>query len=463
MASTAHLQFVTGRLAAPALQRVVARLAAEHGFQYTIEVLPITVAALMTPEWIARRWQVAPEATQIILPGYCTGDLDCLRATTDTPIRIGPRDLHALPEFLGNQGADRTDYGAYSIEIFAEINHAPDLAPEQLVAQARQLAADGADVIDLGCRPGTTWQGVGDAVRRLRDCGLRVSIDSFDPQEIAAATRAGAELVLSVNHTNRDAAADWGCPVVAIPDDPEQLDSLDETVQRLQQTGVPYCLDPILSPIGFGFARSLLRYATVRQRYPHAEMFMGIGNLTELTDVDSAGVNVMLLACCAEWGIRRVLTTQVINWARSSVRECDLARRLVHYATAYQVLPKHLEPRLVMLRDPRVYELTDTELAELADSIRDANYRVFAAGDQLHLMAAGRYLRGSDPFALFEQLVQSQPKNIDALHAFYLGYELCKAKTALTLGKQYRQDEALTWGFLTVPEPHRGSGRSGKH
>jgi len=27
-----------------------------------------------------------------------------------------------------------------------------------------------------------------------------------------------------------------------------------------------------------------------------------------------------------------------------------------------------------------------------------------------------------------------------------------KAKTALTLGKNYRQDQALQWGFLTEPE-----------
>ena len=40
----------------------------------------------------------------------------------------------------------------------------------------------------------------------------------------------------------------------------------------------------------------------------------------------------------------------------------------------------------------------------------------------------------------------------DASHAFYLGYELMKAKTALTLSKTYRQDQALDWGFLTEPE-----------
>ncbi len=42
--------------------------------------------------------------------------------------------------------------------------------------------------------------------------------------------------------------------------------------------------------------------------------------------------------------------------------------------------------------------------------------------------------------------------NLDAAHAFYLGYEMAKAVTALTLGKNYVQDQALRWGFLGVPE-----------
>ena len=34
---------------------------------------------------------------------------------------------------------------------------------------------------------------------------------------------------------------------------------------------------------------------------------------------------------------------------------------------------------------------------------------------------------------------------------------MAKAVTALTLGKNYTQDQALRWGFLTVPEvSHRG-------
>jgi hypothetical protein len=34
--------------------------------------------------------------------------------------------------------------------------------------------------------------------------------------------------------------------------------------------------------------------------------------------------------------------------------------------------------------------------------------------------------------------------------------------TALTLGKNYVQDQALRWGFLTAPEKsHRGKGDAG--
>src|SRR5262249_38468133 len=153
-------------------------------------------------------------------------------------------------------------------------------------------------------------------------------------------------LVLSVNSSNRRWAADWNCEVVVLPDVPETLAGLEETVDQLASAGVRLRIDPVLEPIGFGFARSLGRYLHVRERYPDAEMMMGIGNLTELTEADSAAINVLLLGFCQEVGIRSVLTTQVINWARTAVRECDLARRLVHYAVANRSLPKHIDPRL---------------------------------------------------------------------------------------------------------------------
>ncbi|HZY85170.1 MAG TPA: dihydropteroate synthase, partial [Gemmataceae bacterium] len=227
------------------------------------------------------------------------------------------------------------------------------------------------------------------------------------------------------------------------------------TVEALTGWGVRFRIDPVLEPIGFGFAPSLGRYLEVRRRYPGAEMLMGVGNLTELTDADSAGLNVLLLGFCQEVGVRSVLTTEVINWCRSCVRELDLARRLVWYACRERTLPKRLEPDLVLLRDPKLRAHGEAALDELAARVSDRNFRLFAEGGELHAINGRMHLRGADPFALFEQMRQRE--DIDPAHAFYLGYELAKAVTALTLGKNYTQDQVMRWGFLTRPEEsHRG-------
>ncbi|MCE9605405.1 MAG: DUF6513 domain-containing protein [Planctomycetia bacterium] len=447
-----HIQFVTGRLAEFSLRKMLEALAPQVGFDYTIDVLGITVAALMTPAWIAKRIAHVPEAHRVLIPGYCGGDISVIAAACGKPVERGPKDLRALPAFFGRKPSAMEDYGKYDIEILAEINHAPRLSRARILQMAHDLKASGADLIDVGCDPGEPWSEVGDVVHMLREEGFRVSIDSLNPAEIGPAVRAGAELVLSVNSSNAECAADWGCEVVIVPDDPHLLTGLEATIERVADAGVPLRIDAILEPIGFGFAQSLGRYLDVRRRYPDAEMMMGIGNLTELTDADSGPINVLLLGFCQELGIRSVLTMQVINWARTSVKECDLARRLVRYAVATKNLPKRVDESLVTLRDAKLFEYGSDQLDQLAAEIRDDNYRIFAEQGELHVLAAGAHRHGVDPFDLFEEMTAARRKPLEPSHAFYLGYEMAKAMTALTLGKEYRQDQALDWGFLTKPE-----------
>jgi dihydropteroate synthase-like protein len=455
-----RILFVTGKLAEPALRAVLSELAPHVGFESEVAVMPITVAALLTTEWVSRKLELPPHINRIVLPGYCRGELDSLNVPEAITVERGPKDLRELPEYFGTKRKAPVKMDQYDIEILAEINHAPQLSLTAILDLSRRYRHDGANLIDLGCDPGGTWADIGDVVQALRSEGMRVSVDSFNPAEVEAALVAGAELVLSVNSTNCHHARGWfekyGAEVVAIPDTPSDLASLDETITALQAWGVKFRVDPIIEPIGFGFAASLGRYLQVRARYPDIEIMMGIGNLTELTDVDSAGVNVLLAGFCQEQGIRSILTTEVINWCRTAVREFDLARRLVYRAIHDHVLPKHLQPDLVMFRDPRQYTMGETGLQDLANAITDRNYRLFAERGEIHVINGSMYLRGTDPFELFAEMQKRDPK-LDASHAFYLGYEMAKAITALTLGKNYTQDQALRWGFLTVPEvSHRG-------
>jgi dihydropteroate synthase len=446
--SQRRVVFVTGKLAEAALRRVLADL--PPSFETEVVVLGITVAALMTTPWIARHLEaVAPETDLVLIPGLCEGDPTVLREKLGVPVEKGPKDLRQIPQYFG-RAARALEYGGYTIEILAEINNAPKLSRETIRSTAEYFRASGADVIDLGCTPGLAFPALGDVVRELRSADLRVSIDSFDPDEIRTAVDAGAEMVLSVNGSNLEVARELAgaeTRVVVIPEFGQGIETLDRSIDALERWGVRYLLDPVIEPIGFGFMVSLERYAAVRRRYPQAQMLMGIGNITELTSADTTGMHALLIALCEELGIGAVLTTEVIPWARGAVREIDIARRLMHYAVAHRTLPKGIDDRLVTVKDPEVLEYSEAELRALHGTVTDPNFRIFTDRETITVFNRDVFVRGTDIQEIFSQLGVDE-----ATHAFYLGRELMKAKLAITLGKTYRQEGALAWGYLTPPD-----------
>ena len=446
-AAPRRVLFVTGRLAEPALRRVLDEMAPP--FAYDVTVLGITVAALMTTPWITRVLQVPEGVDLLLIPGLCEGDLQIIGDKFGVHVERGPKDLHEIPTYFGRAAAVR-HYGAWDIEIVAEINNVPRLPREVIRAEAAYLQSSGADVIDLGCTPGLSFPALADVVRELTASGMRVSVDTFDPEEIRTAVAAGAELVLSVNGSNIDVArelSDTGARVVVVPDLGSDIDTLDPSLEKLTRWGVPYLIDPILEPISCGLMASLGRYAEVRRRYPTAEMLMGIGNLTELTAADSTGVNAILIAICQELGVRAVLTTEVISWARGAVREVDVARRLMHYAVTQHTPPKGVDDGLVTVKDAEVRTFTKDELQALQADITDSNFRIFADREAVTVLNDKRLVRGTDIQDIFAQLDVDE-----ATHAFYLGKELARASLAVALGKTYRQEGALSWGYLTPPD-----------
>jgi len=443
-----RLLFVTGKLAAPALRDTLGR--AELPFGYDVAVMKITVAALMTTDWIARRLDVPDAITRIMIPGMCEGEADVLTECFGVPAEKGPADLKALPRWFGQADA-REDYGQRDIRVFAEINHVPRLDRDRILEIAGHYRDEGADVIDLGLSLGRNWLRDGPGViAELRAAGFVLSIDTLDPDEILMADAAGVQYVLSLNGSNRHLAERLSATPVLIPDTPEDLDSLDATIAHLEAVGKPYLVDPIIEPIGAGFAASLGRYLEVRRRHPDAEMFMGIGNLTELTEADTTGVTAMLIGFCQELGIRNVLTTEVIDWAHGAVREAVIAAELMHFAHARGTPPKHVDGRLLTVKDEELRPYSEDELREQHAQVTDPNYRIFADADWIYVFNADRFVKGTDFNEIFDQLGVDEPT-----HAFYLGKELMKATIARALHKNYRQESPLDWGYMTFAEPRR--------
>ncbi len=223
------------------------------------------------------------------------------------------------------------------------------------------------------------------------------------------------------------------------------LNSLCRAAEEAERRGIRPILDPVLDPIHFGFADSLARYRDLRARLPNAEILMGTGNLTELTDADSAGVTAMLLGICSELRIDHVLTVQVSPHTRRTIQEHDAARRIMHAAKAEGALPKGYGRALLQVHDRSPFPNTTAEITEIAAQVKDANFRIETAEDGIHIYNRAGHHIAREAFSLFDKLAVEQ----DGAHAFYLGAELAKAELALQLAKRYTQDEPLDWGCAT--------------
>ncbi len=433
--------FVTGKLAADALNVVLDKMDLE--VMYDVAILNISVAALMDTRWIARHISDASAYDQVMIPGGCRGDLSIIEDQVGAPVILGPKDLKDLPLFFGRERT-REGYGEYRVQILAEIVEAYRMPWDQILAMAEYYQANGADIIDLGCPAQGGFPGVEKIVARLKARGFTVSLDSFDPETILRADEAGVDLLLSINSQNMVLSPKLQCKVVVIPDFGKGLDSLEKNAARLEQWGVPYIMDPILDPISFGFTEALVRFYEVRRRHPETEILMGLGNLTELTDADSTGINSLMAGVITELNIDYVLTTEVISWAKGAVRELDLARKLMHYAHKNRVLPKGIDDGLITIKDPPHEAYSEAELRHIQQLLTDKHFRIYTDDKWIYVFNCDRFIRGTDPKEIYARLEITEPS-----HAFYFGRELERAALGVQLEKKYSQEEALRWGYLS--------------
>lgn len=445
-----NILFLTGKLAEGSLHKVLEGMP-PAGFNYQVAQLGISVAALMTPEFIARRLPDARGADRIIVPGLCRGALAPLAEKYGVPVDLGPEDLKDIPQYFGH-GGKPPDLSRYRTQIFAEIVEAPQLDVADILARAERYRLQGADVIDLGCLPNTPFPHLEEVIQALHAAGLKVSVDSLGHEELLRAGKAGADYLLSLTEKSLWIADEVASTPVLIPARAGSLPSLYRAIEALQARGRAFIADPILDPLPFGLAESIVRYHKLRRKYPAIQIMMGVGNLTELTDADTTGINAVLFGIIAELGIDAVLTTAVSPHARNAVAEADVARRVMYAAHGDKRLPRGYANDLLGLHDRRPFTYTDEEIAALATQVKDPSFRIQVSESGVHVYNRDGLYRDIDPFRLYPFLKVED----DASHAFYLGVELARAQIAWQLGKRYRQDEELHWGCNTAEADERG-------
>ncbi len=431
---------ITGSLAEPRLTRIATEIADETLDPIVVNV-GVKVAALMTAEIVERRLKIPDGVDRVLMPGRFRGDLERLERFFGVPFARGPDELSDLPDYFG-QAKRAHDLSKHGTAIFAEIVDATVLDVPAILERARYLIGEGADVIDLGCMPDTQFPHLEQAIAALQSEGIKVSVDSFDTAELSRATRAGADFLLSLNEDTLAIAEEGPAVPVLVPAKPGDLESLVRAIEACIAKGKPFYADPILDPIHYGFTASIVRYAELRRRFPDAPILMGIGNVTELTDADTTGMNAILMGLISEMHIEAVLAVQVSPHCRTAVREFDRARREYFAARQAGALPQGFGGGLMALRDRRPYASSTDDVTRLAEQVRDGNFRIEVTEAGIHIYNRDGHHIASEPFALFPKLGVED----DGAHAFYLGVETARAEIAFKLGKRYAQDEGLKWG-----------------
>jgi dihydropteroate synthase-like protein len=437
-----HILFLTGKLAEKQLRQILQKMQPE--FTYTVHQLGLKVAGLMTADMISRRLKDTFNADKIILPGRCRGDIDALSAELGLPIARGPEELKDLPLFFG-KAAHHYDLSKYKVKIFAEIVDAPNVSVDEVVKRAYYYKQQGADVIDIGCLPGTAFPLMEEIIRTLKQEGFIVSIDSLEDDDLLRGGKAGADYMLSLTNKSIWIADEVDAIPILIPENHGDLSSLDHAISVLQAKNKAFIVDPILDPIHFGFTESIARNFSFRQQHPDIEMMMGVGNITELTHADTSGMNTLLLGMCSELNINHILATEVSQHARKAIKEADCARRIMFAAAENNTLPKHIDSSLMTVHDNSPFPYQLDEIEEFAAAIRDPSFRIQTSASGVHIYNRDGLHTATDPFDLFPLLKVED----DASHAFYLGVELARAEISWQLGKRFNQDQALTWGCAT--------------
>lgn len=505
---------VTGKLASDVVKSNVKN--SKH--QVDVYTVNTPIAAFLTPERIAKEIE-GLNYDMVIIPGLVKGNAKKITEKTNIPAYKGPTDaadlgilldiinkvklspkkpanklieeeqkkraLNFIKKFeknekirkellkkdenilVGNLPVGRD----FPMRVLAEIANAPSLTKNELKRKVDYFIKNGADMIDIGMIAGKDYSDKIPTlieIVRKRARKVPISIDTLNVNEIETAIKCGIDLVLSLDHGNyKDVLPlleDNNIPAVILPTNytegwvPEKPEERVKSLENLKKKckDIDIIADPILDPINSkSIVDSILACKLYADRNPDP-LFFGVGNVTELLDADSVGVNALLAGIGMELGASILFTPEESEKTRGSVYELALSSIIMFLAKKRKSIPKDLGVNLLIFKDKRRYEMIDENVdvpvikaKGMKKFIPDkaGSFKISVKDDHIEVIhyKSGKptvKFVGKNSKKIYEEIIKrGLVSRLE--HAAYLGSELQKAEIALITGKSYVQDKDL--------------------
>ena len=349
------------------------------------------------------------------------------------------------------------------MKVMAEIVEAEKMSKNELIERIIYFIESGADIIDLGISLDTPKEKVRKAVETAKSItNIPLSIDTLDADSINTAVDAGIDIVLSLNSKNLPYVSDNivsnSTAAVIIPDSTDDLEGLFKNMESARNSGITKIIaDPVLGPAGHGLSGSIHRYYEFRKRDITTPLFFGAGNVTELIDADSIGINSILSGIAMELDASILFTPEFSHKAHDSVNELKTASIMMILSKDRKSAPKDLGVDMLHIKEKR-----RRQFGKMPDSYMEAEgsekwyldtagcFKIELTDDEIHngKLNKGKIVArnnnnavaGSTAKDILDTIIRrGLISRID--HAAYLGRELMKAEIALKFKRSYSQDD----------------------
>lgn len=358
----------------------------------------------------------------------------------------------------------------FPMRVLAEIANAPLLSDEELLSKAEYFVRSGANMVDIGMIAGETHQErIPKMVELLKNnIDVAVSIDTLNPIEIISAVESGVDMVLSLDHGNCEEVLPYleteNIPAVILPTDfsknwvPKTVDHRVNSIVELRKkcAKIDVLADLILDPINSSSIVDSIMACNKFKEKNREPVFFGVGNVTELLDTDSVGVNALLSGIAMELGASVLFTPEESGKTIGSVKELAVASKMMFLAKNRDSIPKDLGINLVLYKDKRKPEILSEDFdVPIIEGTEDYTFKQDPEGSFKILAENGGVvavhfkkmepqiaIKGNTAKAVYDEIIKrGLISRIE--HATYLGSELEKAEIASKLNKKYLQDFPL--------------------